>query len=104
MGFAPACATRADGDPRRTTLRCPWSPSCETHQGWCECPPFCPREVGPLACGVRLDAHVVGAGVEVRLDASGDGRLVAPRHHVVDEPVAAPVGEVLLGNSPEVLL
>ena len=57
------------------------------------------REVGSLRSGVRLHAHVVGAGVEVRLDASRDGRLVAPHHDVVDQAVAAPVGEVLLGEA-----
>jgi hypothetical protein len=75
------------------------SPSYETHQGWCECAPFCSRQVGPLARGAHLDAHVVGAGVEVRLDASGDGLLVAPGHHGIDEPVAAPVGEFLLDEA-----
>ena len=68
--------TRAGGDRRRRTARCPWSPSCESHQGWCECPPFCPGEVGALGTGVRLDADVVGTGVEVGLD---PGRRSWPR-------------------------
>ena len=36
----------------------------------------------------HLDAHVVGAGVAVRLHPGGDGVDVAPGHQGVDEPVA----------------
>ena len=42
---------------------------------------------------------MVGAGVELRLHPGRDGGLVAPRHHVVDEPVAAAVGEVVLAET-----
>ena len=42
---------------------------------------------------------MVGAGVELRLHPGRDGGLVAPCHHVVDEPVAAAVGEVVLAET-----
>ena len=42
---------------------------------------------------------MVGTGVEVGLHAGHDGGLVAPHHHVVDEAVAAAVGEVVLGET-----
>ena len=47
-----------------------------------------------------LDAHVVGAGIEVALDMRGDRLLVAERHEVAREAVAA--AQVLLAV-PEAL-
>ena len=46
----------------------------------------------------RLDADVVGAGLEVLEDAPSDLVLVAPRHERVDERVAAAAGEIFLGE------
>ena len=53
-----------------------------------------------VAVGEHLEADVVGAGVAVRLDASGDRLLVAPRDERVHEPVAAAV-EQIVGGEPE---
>ena len=40
----------------------------------------------------NLDTDVVGTGVVVLKDPSGDRIGVSPRHHMVDEPVASAVG------------
>src|SRR4029079_18500915 len=45
----------------------------------------------------ELDADVVRAPIEVRLDARDDGIDIAPGHDRVDQPVAAVIGDVVVG-------
>src|SRR5215470_18712264 len=57
-----------------------------------------PARHGGLA---RIDAdhlyrHMIGAGLDISVELLDDGVQVAPEHEVVDEPVAAAVGDVLL--------
>ena len=42
----------------------------------------------------RLDADLSGAGFQMRPQAAGNRRRIAPQHHRVDEPVRAAVGEI----------
>ena len=57
-----------------------------------------------VAVADGLQADVVGAGIEVRLHRLGDRFGRAVRDHGVDQPVAAAVGQVLLGvaEAPQV--
>ena len=54
---------------------------------------------GNASLADHLDTDAVGAGVEVILDPSGDGLLVAPGDQAVDEPVGAAVRQVVLGEA-----
>ena len=53
----------------------------------------CERAQGSIApfvvsLGVdRLDANLIGAGVEMRPEATSDRLRIAPEHHRIDEPV-----------------
>src|SRR2546423_1155053 len=48
-------------------------------------------------CGEDLDRNVVGTGVEVGAQAGGDRRGGAVQHKGVDETVAAPAPDVVVG-------
>ena len=53
---------------------------------------------GSWVFGQDLDAHVAGAGVAMLLHSLGDRRLVAPHDEGVDQPIAAAVGDVVVGE------
>src|SRR4029078_5333354 len=48
--------------------------------------------------GEHLETHVAGAGVAMLRDSLGDRRLVAPRDECIDQPIAATVGEIAIGE------
>src|SRR5262249_46773403 len=58
--------------------------------------------VNDLRCAIepdRLDAHVVGAGVPMRLHARADRGFVAPGDVGVDKAVGAAAGEIIVGEA-----
>src|SRR5580658_7428162 len=47
----------------------------------------------------RLEAHVIGAGLQMRLQAAADRRRIAPEHHLVDETIRPAVCEIGFGEA-----
>src|SRR5687768_13422798 len=84
LAIVRCCRPRFDPPAgRNSSARCQLSPRLPVHGG--------------AGLSKHLDAHMVGAGGAMGLDALGDGVDVAPGDQPVDEPVAA-VADVVLGE------